>query len=158
VQKTVSILLAKYESGAMSRRQAVAALAGLVAANTECSAAPLSGGALDHPGLQVSNPDRSTKFYRDVLGFTLASGTSVRNEARWVSATEPSSRWIRDVAQCEARRSGRSFYVALSDFNKERVTQQLKAQGVVPIDEPHFTGTGAGFHVVDPDGLRVQLL
>ena len=42
MQKTVSILLAKYESGAISRRQAVAALAGLVAASTECSAAPLA--------------------------------------------------------------------------------------------------------------------
>ena len=48
------------------------------------------------------------------------------------------------------------FCIALSDFNKERVTQQLKAQGVVPIDGPNFTGTGAGFHVVDPDGLRVS--
>jgi hypothetical protein len=27
------------------------------------------------------------------------------------------------------------FCIALSDFNKEVVTQQLKAQGVVPIDE-----------------------
>ena len=50
------------------------------------------------------------------------------------------------------------FCIALNNFNKQVVTQQLKVEGIVPIDEPNFTGTGAGFHVIDPDGLRVQLL
>ena len=50
------------------------------------------------------------------------------------------------------------FCIRLDDFSKDDVTTLLRAREITPIDEPDFTGTGAGFHVVDPDGFRVQLL
>lgn len=153
MQKTISALLAKYERGAISRRDAVAALAAVVAGSTGISA-PLSGGALDHLGLQVSDLGRSTTFYRDVLGFTPATGARPDGSVR---LTLPRGGYIM-LRNAKPAGTVDHFCVALSAFNKEAVTQQLKAQGVVTIDEPNFTGTGAGFHVVDPDGLRVQLV
>jgi hypothetical protein len=48
--------------------------------------------------------------------------------------------------------------VKLEGFDKDSVTQQLKASGVVPVDESNASTTRGGFHVVDPDGFKVQLL
>jgi hypothetical protein len=45
----------------------------------------------------------------------------------------------------------------LQGFEKASVTQHLKASEIVPIDEPSVPGT-PGFHVVDPDGYKVQLI
>jgi catechol 2,3-dioxygenase-like lactoylglutathione lyase family enzyme len=154
MHEAVSILLRQFETGAISRREVIAALTGVVvAAAAGVYAAPLSGGALDHLGLQVSDLDRSTKFYRDVLGFTLASGDRPDGSVR-LNLPRGGYVTLRD-----ARPAGTvdHFCVALNGFNKDEVSQQLRAQGVVAIDEPNFTGTGAGFHVIDPDGLRVQL-
>jgi hypothetical protein len=46
--------------------------------------------------------------------------------------------------------------IKLKGFNKESVTQQLKASGIVRIDEPNSSTTRGGFHVVDPDGFKVS--
>ena len=46
----------------------------------------------------------------------------------------------------------------LKGFDKESVTQQLKSIRDVRIDEPNSSTTRSGFHVVDPDGFKVQLL
>jgi catechol 2,3-dioxygenase-like lactoylglutathione lyase family enzyme len=153
MQKTISDLLARYEREAISRRDAVVALAAVVAGGTGVSAAPLAGGALDHLGLQVSDLGRSTTFYRDVLGFTPATGARPDGSVR---LNLPRGGYI-TLRNAKPAGTVDHFCIALSAFNKEAVMQQLKSQGVVAIDEPNFTGTGAGFHIVDPDGLRVQL-
>ena len=154
MQETISALLAKYEGGVIGRREAVAALVAVVAGSIRVSAAPLSGGALDHFGLQVSDLGRSTTFYRDVLGFTPATGARPDGSVR---LNLPRGGYV-TLRNAKPAGTVDHFCIALSDFNKEAVTRQLKAQGVGTIDEPNFTGTGAGFHIVDPDGLRVQLL
>jgi catechol 2,3-dioxygenase-like lactoylglutathione lyase family enzyme len=154
VQETISILLAKYESGAMTRREVVAVLAGVVVGGTRISAAPLGAAGLDHLGVQVSDLERSTRFYRDVLGLTAASGVRADGSVR---LNLPRSGYI-TLRPATPSGTVDHFCIALNEFNKEVVTQQLKAQSVVPIDEPNFTGTGAGFHVFDPDGLKVQLV
>jgi hypothetical protein len=43
--------------------------------------------------------------------------------------------------------------IRLDRFDKEDVTRRLKELGISPIDET----AGAGFHIVDPDGFRVQI-
>jgi catechol 2,3-dioxygenase-like lactoylglutathione lyase family enzyme len=154
MHEAVSILLTQFEAGAISRREVIAALTSVVvAATASVSAAPLGDGALDHLGLQVSDLDRSPRFYRDVLGLSPASGDRPDGSVR---LNLPRGGY---VTLRNARPAGTvdHFCLALSGFNKEAVSQQLRARNVIPIDEPNFTGTGAGFHVIDPDGLRVQL-
>lgn len=154
MEQTISELLARYEAGSMTRPQVIAELALLVSADTEVAIAPLSGGTLDHLGLQVMDLARSVTFYRDVLGCTVPPGarpdTSVRLDL-------PKGGFL---TLREANPGGNvdHFCVRLATFNKEAVVQELKAQGITAIDEPLYGGTGAGFHIVDPDGLRVQLL
>ena len=46
MRETISSVLAKFESGIMTRRQAVVALAAVLVGGTAASAVPLSGGAL----------------------------------------------------------------------------------------------------------------
>ena len=148
MEKTISELLASYEAKTVTRRQLVASLAVLVAPSTDLSAAPLSGGALDHLSLQVSDLERSTRFYRDVLGLTVAPGVRTDGSVR----LDLANGGFLVIRQESPPGKVDHFCIRLDGFSKEAVTQQLTSQGIEPIDEP----TGAGFHVIDPDGLKVQ--
>ena len=154
MEKMISSLLASYEAGTVTRRQLISTIVALLAVDTKVSAAPLAGAALDHLSMQVSDLDRSTRFYRDVLGMTVPPGERPDGSVR---LNLPKGGYI-------TIRAGRPagivdhFCVRLDGFDKAAVTQQLKTVDIKAVDEPNFTGTGAGFHIVDPDGLNVQLL
>jgi catechol 2,3-dioxygenase-like lactoylglutathione lyase family enzyme len=154
VEQAISGLLAAYEAGTITRRQFIAAAAMFGAAGTAPAAAQLPGGALDHLSLQTSDLGRSTRFYCEVLGFTEAQGVRPDGSVR---LNLPKGGFLTLHKRSPAGKVDH-FCIRLDDFSKDVVTTHLRARGITPIDEPDFTGTGAGFHVVDPDGLRVQLL
>lgn len=154
MEQTISKLLAAYETGAVTRRQFIAAVAVFGAAGTAVPAAQLPDGALDHLSLQASDLGRSTRFYCDVLGFTQAQGVRPDGSVR---LNLPKGGFLTLHKRSPAGKVDH-FCIRLDTFSKEVVTAHLRARGITPIDEPDFTGTGAGFHVVDPDGLNVQLL
>ena len=153
MEETLSRLLARYEAGTLTRRQVISAVLALFAAEEQVTAAPLAVGTLDHLGVQVSDLDRSIRFYRDVLG--MAEPPDARPDAS-VRLNLPKGGFITLRA---ARPAGKvdHFCIRLDRFDKRAITQQLKAVGIEAIDEPNFTGSGAGFHITDPDGLNVQL-
>ena len=154
MEKTISRLLAAYEAGALTRRQVITGLTGLMVTATAASAATLSGDALDHISLLVGDRDRSTAFYRDVLGLVEPPGARPDGSVR---LNLPGSGYL-TLRKGTPSGSVDHFCIRLNRFDKEAVTQQLKARGIVPIDDPNFTGTGAGFHITDPNGLSVQLV
>ena len=45
------------------------------------------------------------------------------------------------------------FALGIEKFNKEAVTQELKRRGLTPEEN-----IDAGFHVKDPEGMRVQIV
>ena len=45
------------------------------------------------------------------------------------------------------------FAIGVDPFNKEKVTEHLKAHGLTPQEN-----IDAGFHVQDPEGIRVQIV
>jgi len=153
VKHAIGELLASYEVGAITRRQFIASVAILGAAGS-APVAQLSDGALDHLSLQTSDLNRSTRFYRDVLGLSEARGVRPDGSVR---LNLPKGGFLTLHKRSPAGKVDH-FCIRLDTFNKEAVTQHLRARGITPIDEPDFTGTGAGFHIVDPDGLNVQLL
>jgi catechol 2,3-dioxygenase-like lactoylglutathione lyase family enzyme len=160
MERMIGGLLASYESGTLTRRALIKGLAMLAAAGTTVSAAGITGAKLDHFSLQVSNLQRSSDFYRNVLSLSVNTAPRPDGSVR-LDFPQGGYMVLRDFSP-----PGQVDHVGISleGFNKDVVTQQLKEHGVVPIDEPNFSRTrdnpasGAGFHVVDPDGFNVQLL
>src|SRR5262245_46506329 len=120
MEKTISDLLASYESKAVSRRQLVAALALLAAPSAKLSAAPLPRGSLEHLSLQVRDVERSTRFYRDVVGLTVATADRPDGSVR-LDLANGAFLVIRQVAPPGVIDH---FCIRLDNFNKEAVTQQ----------------------------------
>ena len=62
-----------------------------------------------------------------------------------------------DVIACEDTRVTRKlvdhYAIGVDSFNQEAVTQMLKQRGLTPMQD-----IDAGFHVKDPEGIRVQIV
>ena len=143
----ISDLLGQYEKGKLTRRELVAGLAALV---TTGPSAALQGPTVDHISLFVSDLDRSAEFYTKVLGLTELGRGGPENTIRLGDKKKPF------LVLRNGTPPGKvdHFALGLESFDKAAVTDALKQHGVTPID----LTTGAGFHVIDPDGYQVQLV
>lgn len=153
MESTISGLLARYETGTLTRRNLIKALTMLGVAGTSASAAGLSGIKLDHVALQVSDMQRSRDFYVNVFG--LVENTSPRaNRSLRVDFPNDGFLTLQEFDQ-----GGRLDHICIKveSFDKAVVTERLQEQGITPIDLPAAAPGGAGFHVLDPDGVKVQL-
>ena len=151
--KMISELLTRYDSGTLTRRELIIALTMLAVTGRTASAAGLRGIKLDHVALQVADLKRSRDFYVNVLG--LSENTNPRPDSS-IRVDLPESGYL-TLQHFSPGGKVDHFALKLEGFNKESVTRQLKEHGIVPIDQPSFTSGGAGFHVIDPDGFKVQL-
>jgi catechol 2,3-dioxygenase-like lactoylglutathione lyase family enzyme len=153
MEAIISDLVSRFEKGALSRRGLIQGLATLAAANGAVSLAPaqeggLKGVKIDHISIQVSDLPRSIAFYEKIFGFTIVSEDKPNEISRLgmgktiVSLHHKSPTAIVD-----------HFAIGVENFNKERVTQQLKALGLTP-DE----NLDAGFYIKDPEGMNVQIV
>ena len=150
MKNIIAGLLGRYEKGKLSRRELIGVLTMLAAAGTKAEAATLMGGInIDHIAVQVSDLKVSQDFYRNVFGLTL------RTEPRADGSVRLDLEQSGFFVLRNARPTGTVDHVAIKveGFNKDLVTRQLRDSGVTPIDG----GSGAGFHVVDPDGFKIQL-
>ena len=149
----ISQLLNGYDRGTLTRRELIAALATLASSATTNAAAGLKVSRLDHISLQVSDLQRSRDFYASVFAASVNTTPRPANEVRLDFG---------DRALLVLRRAGapgqvNHLGVKVEGFNRASVAQQLRDAGIRPVDEPSAPGT-PGFHVVDPDGFKVQLL
>lgn len=149
----VSKLLNRYERGTVTRRELIAALAALAAGTRTDAAAGIKVNRIDHISLQVSDLQRSSEFYANVFTASVNQNPRPENEVRLD---------LGDNANLVLRRAGEPgqvnhLGVRVEGFDRASVAQQLRGAGITAVDEPNVPGT-VGFHVVDPDGFRVQLL
>lgn len=157
MESTISGLLTRYETGKLTRRDLIKGLVVLAATGATASSAVATGPrgiALDHIALQVSDMKRSRDFYVKVFG--LVENTSPRaNNSLRVDLPQGGFLTLQDF-----KPGGQvdHFCIKLENFDKTVVTGQLKGYGITPIDLPASAEGGAGFHVLDPDGFRVQIL
>ena len=153
MEAIISDLLSRFERGALSRRGLIQGIAMLTAAGGAGSLAPaqdagLKGVKIDHISIQVSDLPRAIAFYEKVFGLTILSEDKPNEISRLgagkiiVSLHHKSPFAIVD-----------HFAIGVENFNKERVTQQLKALGITPEDN-----LDAGFHIKDPEGMNVQIV
>jgi len=153
VEAIISDLLTRFEKGALSRRGLIQGLAMLTAAGGAASVgqaqdAALKGVKIDHISIQVSDLPRSIAFYEKIFGLTVMSEDKPNEISRLgagkiiVSLHHKSPTAIVD-----------HFAIGVENFNKDRVTQQLKALGLTPEEN-----LDAGFHIKDPEGMNVQIV
>jgi catechol 2,3-dioxygenase-like lactoylglutathione lyase family enzyme len=150
VEKEISKLVAAYEKGDLSRRQLIGALALLAGTSTTASAADLQGLTINHVSLQVKDLKRSRDFYSKVFGLSVLreggrdNSIYMGHEKNGVVVLNP----VEPAGKVD------HFAITVKSFEKQSATQQLKQLGLVPIDEQ----AGASFHIIDPDGFKVQIM
>jgi len=153
MEAIISDLLGRFEKGALSRRGLIQGLAMLTAASAapslgQAQDAGLKGVKIDHISIQVSDLPRAIAFYEKVFGLAIMSEDKPNEISRLgagkiiVSLHHKSPTAIVD-----------HFAIGVENFNKERVTQQLKALGITPEEN-----LDAGFHIKDPEGMNVQIV
>jgi catechol 2,3-dioxygenase-like lactoylglutathione lyase family enzyme len=153
MEAIISDLVARFEKGALTRRGLIQGLAMLTAAGGAASIgqtqeAGLKGGKIDHISIQVTDLPRAVAFYEKIFGLMVMSEDKPNEISRLgagkiiVSLHHKSPTGIVD-----------HFAIGVENFNRERVTQELKALGITPEEN-----LDAGFHIKDPEGMNVQIV
>ena len=154
-------LVGRFEARGMSRRELVAALAGLVAS----AAAPAAGqtGAvtmvaqgrtINHVSMAVADVEKAAAFYKALLGLKEVSrpGNGGINLGL--------SDGFLGLYKLPNPGTVNHFCIGVDDFDPDKMADQLKAQGVqatVDRNPANRTSGGDQLYFTDPDRTRVQL-
>ena len=151
MEAIISNLLTRFEKGALSRRGLIQGLTMLTAASGAVHAQTpgIKAAKIDHMSIQVSDLPRSIAFYQKMFGLTAISEDKPNEIVRLgmgmkvlVSLHHKTPTGLVD-----------HFAIGVENFNKDAVTRELKARGATPEDN-----LDAGFHIVDPEGISVQIV
>lgn len=152
MEAMISRLLDGFERGALSRRELVQGLAMLAAAGGSSAVQAQEGGLkgvkIDHVSIQVSDLPRAIAFYQKIFGFTILSEDKPNEIVRLGSGKVLVSLHHKNPTAIVDH-----FAIGVEKFNRETVTQQLKALGADPREN-----LDAGFHIKDPEGMSVQIV
>jgi catechol 2,3-dioxygenase-like lactoylglutathione lyase family enzyme len=143
----ISTLLRRYESGHISRRHLIQALAAAASASSGASAAEstFKGVGLNHIAVRVTDIPRAKAFYQDLLGLPLISESS--GSCFLKLGDEFLTLFKNQTAGLD------HYCIAIENFKPDAVMEQLTRKGLKP---RRASGTDRiYFH--DPDGLEVQL-
>jgi catechol 2,3-dioxygenase-like lactoylglutathione lyase family enzyme len=154
-------LVGKFEARAMSRRELVAALAGLVAS----SAAPVAaqdapattvaqGRTINHVSMAVTDVEKAAAFYKALLGLNEVS--------------RPGNGGINlglgdgflGLYKLPNPGTVNHFCIGVDDFDPDKMADRLKQQGIqatVDRNPANRTSGGDQLYFTDPDKTRVQL-
>ena len=158
MEAMIASLVNRFERGSLSRRGLIQGLTMLAAAagtaveaqvaSNSSGDAGIKGTKIDHISIQVADLPRSIAFYHKIFGLTILSEDKPNEIVRLgagkviVSLHHKSPTGLVD-----------HFAIGVEKFDKDVVTKQLKAQGLNPEDN-----LDAGFHIVDPAGISVQIV
>lgn len=152
MEAIISDLLNRFEKGALTRRGLIQRLAMLTAAGSAAPAVQaqdrLKGVRIDHISIQVTDLPRAIAFYEKIFGFAIVSEDKPNEIVRLGAGKVLVSLHHKNPTGLVDH-----FAIGVENFNKERVTQQLKALGATP-DE----NLDAGFYIKDPEGMNVQIV
>ena len=144
MERMISLLVSRYESGSVSRRELIQTVAHFTTAQAQPAAEVLTVASINHVSVQVSNLQRSADFYKRVFG--LLDDRSDAETARLASGRcHVSLRLGNPVGVID------HFAFGVNQYDQTALTAELKRRGAVPREEGQF-----GFHVTDPDGVRVH--
>jgi catechol 2,3-dioxygenase-like lactoylglutathione lyase family enzyme len=150
MESIISNLVTRFEKGSLSRRELVQGLAMLAASGTAAGAQDdlnFKTATIDHISVQVADVKRSTEFYQKMFGFKVVSGEPARNIVRLGNTGS-----LVSLNQEKPTGTIDHFAIGIPRYNKEAAVRYFTQRGVKPLE-----GNFAGFHVLDPDGIRVQI-
>jgi len=153
-------LLTQYETGRLSRRALLAAMAALAGARPAgAQAGAVRARSINHVNVGVADLDRSEAFYRRLLG--LPARRYIVGDA--YALDFPDGGFIslcpRDGGNCSLTASSAvpgeidHFGIGIDDFDAERVAGELRDAGFDDVRAAAPTSVV----LPDPDGLAVQL-
>ena len=149
----ISKLVKRFERGAISRRDLVQGLtmlaAGGAAAEVQAQTPGIVSATIDHVSVQVSDLPRSIAFYQKMFGLTIVSEDKPNEIVRLGMGTKA----LVSLHHKSPTGLVDHFAIGVENFNKDAVTRELKARGVTPEDN-----LDAGFHIIDPEGISVQIV
>ena len=157
-------LVGKFEARGMSRRELVAALAGLVAAAASpavpaaAQSAPVTavaqGRTINHVSMAVTDVEKAAAFYKALLGLKEVSrpgngGINLGLGSGFLGLYKlPNPGTVNH------------FCIGVDDFEPDVMAERLKAQGItatVDRNPANRTSGGDQLYFTDPDKTRVQL-
>jgi len=154
----ISDLLNRFDRGALTRRDLVQGLSILAAAGSvsaQSSEAGLKAAKIDHISIQVTDLPRAIAFYQKMFGLTVVSEDKPNEIVRL--GRGPAGRGAAGTLVSLHHKSPTGivdhFAIGVENFNRDAVTQKLKALGANPDDN-----LDAGFHIKDPEGMSVQIV
>ena len=155
-------LVRNFESRRLSRRELVAALAGLVAAGSAAPAAGQTapavqvaqGRTINHVSMAVLDVEKAAAFYKGLLGLKEVSrpGNGGINLGL--------SDGFLGLYKLPNPGTVNHFCIGVDDFDPDRMADRLKAQGIqatVDRNPANRTSGGDQLYFTDPDKTRVQL-
>jgi catechol 2,3-dioxygenase-like lactoylglutathione lyase family enzyme len=151
MSRAVEALLREYETGTLSRRQLVVALAGLTAAGAAgAQQEALRARTLNHVSLIVSNLERSVSFYQRLFGLEVKSrqtgGVNLAVGDAFLGIYQAGASGTPQINH---------FCFGLAGFEPERTVRALAAAGVQA--ESRVRDGVPQVYCADPDSLRIQL-
>jgi catechol 2,3-dioxygenase-like lactoylglutathione lyase family enzyme len=160
MENIIANLVGRFERGTLTRRELVRGLTmlsagGAAVSGVQAQDVTIKVTKIDHVSIQVNDLPRSVAFYENVFGLVVI-GEDKPNEVVRLGI-DPSLGSARGTLVSLHHKSPAGivdhFGIGVGKFNKEAVIAELKRRGATPEDS-----VDAGFHVLDPDGVSVQLM
>ena len=156
MEAVISNMLKRFESGALTRRELIQGLAMLAAAGGTASASAFQEPGfktttIDHISIQVSDLPRSIAFYQSVFGLVVVSEDKPNEIVRL--GTPGTTRTRVSLHHKSPTALVDHYAIGVEPFDQDAMTRHLKQHGLTPEQN-----IDAGFHVKDPEGIRVQIV
>ena len=153
MESIISTLVNRFDRGTLTRRELIQGLTMLAAGGAARAAAAQDAAVktvkIDHISIQVRDLPRSIRFYQTLFGLHQVSEDKP-NEIVRLGATDKTLVSLHHKAPMGIVDH---FAIAVEGFNRDAVTQKLEQRGINPEQD-----IDAGFHVKDPEGIRVQIV
>lgn len=162
METTIAELIARFESGGITRRELIQRLSLIVAASASQAAAPqtaprvLKANGFNHLSFVVADYARTRDFYADLLGLRIARDDPKAKQCLLHLADDSYILPRNPVRRGQVPPVVNHFAVSVADWDKQRVTGELRRRGLHFSDDLDMPADSV--HVRDPDGYDFQLV
>ncbi len=152
MEKEISDLVTRFETGTLSRRQLITGLTMLAAGGAASPAyaqqTPFKSTRIDHISIQTTDLARSVEFYEKIFGLKVLNEDKPNEIARMGV-----DRIIVSLHHKAPFDKVDHFAIAIDAFDRDSATKTLAAHGLKAESNLDY-----GFHVRDPNGMPVQIV